>query len=215
MGTVATLSAVVEEQGWTMDAALVCIAGIGLTFGMWWVYYMLPSAQVLHAHRNRSFVWGYGQMIIVAAIVATGAGLHVAAYFIEHKAHIGPLATVLAVAIPVGVFLGSIYALYYYLVRRFDPFHVWLLSGTAAVVALAVVAALAGVDMAICLVILMFAPVVTVVGYEVRGHRHQAAALANNGRRLQWHARACTRDHPCLNPIANSGPGRRRSLFDE
>ena len=113
MGTVATLSAVVEEQGWTMDAALVCIAGIGLTFGMWWVYYMLPSAQILHAHRNRSFVWGYGQMVIVAAIVATGAGLHVAAYFIEHKAHIGALATVLSVAIPVGVFLGSIYALYY------------------------------------------------------------------------------------------------------
>ena len=65
VGTLATLSAVVEEQGWTMDAALVCLAGIGLTFGMWWVYYILPSAQVLHAHRNRSFVWGYGQMVIV------------------------------------------------------------------------------------------------------------------------------------------------------
>ena len=57
-------------------------------------------------HRDRSFVWGYGQMILVAAIVATGAGLHVAAYFIEDKAHIGPLATLLTVAIPVGVFLG-------------------------------------------------------------------------------------------------------------
>ena len=44
VGTVAALSAVVEQQGWTMDAALVGIAGTGLTFGMWWVYYMLPSA---------------------------------------------------------------------------------------------------------------------------------------------------------------------------
>ena len=43
VGTVAALSAVVEQQGWTLDAALVCIAGTGLTFGMWWVYYMLPS----------------------------------------------------------------------------------------------------------------------------------------------------------------------------
>ena len=179
VGTVATLSAVVEEQGWTTDAALVGLAGIGLTFGMWWVYYILPSAQVLHAHRDRSFVWGYGQMVIVTAIVATGAGLHVAAYFIEHKAHIGALATVLTVAIPVGVFLGSIYALYTYLVRRFDPFHVWLLTGTAGVVALAVIAASAGIDMAICLVILMLAPAVTVVGYEMLGHRHQAEALAN------------------------------------
>ncbi|PTE06875.1 hypothetical protein C9427_29735 [Mesorhizobium helmanticense] len=180
VGTLATLSAVVEEQGWTMDAALVCIAGTGLTFGMWWVYYILPSARVLHSHRERSFVWGYGQMVIVTAIVATGAGLHVAAYFIEHKAHIGPLATLLTAAVPVGVFLGSIYALYYYLVPRFDPLHAWLLVATAAVVALAVFAALAGVDMAICLVILMLAPAVTVVGYEMLGHRHQAEALAND-----------------------------------
>ena len=74
VGTVAALSAVVEQQGWTLDAAFVGIAGTGLTFGMWWVYYMLPSAPILHAHRDRSFVWGYSQLLIVTAIVATGAG---------------------------------------------------------------------------------------------------------------------------------------------
>jgi low temperature requirement protein LtrA len=178
VGTVAALSAVVEQQGWSVDAALVGVAGVGLTFGLWWVYYMLPSASVLHVHRDRSFVWGYGQLVIVTAIVATGAGLDVAAYFIEHETHIGPLATVSTVAIPVGVFLGLIYALYYYLVRRFDPFHVWLLTATVAVVALALAAAAWGVDMAVCLVILMCAPVVTVVGYEIHGYRHQADSLA-------------------------------------
>jgi low temperature requirement protein LtrA len=177
VGTVAALSAIVEQQGWTMDTALVGIAGIGLTFGMWWVYFMLPSAPVLHVHRDRSFVWGYAQMLIVTAIVATGAGLHVAAYFIEHRAQISPLATTLTVAIPVVVFLALIYALYHYLVRRFDPFHIWLLIATAAVAVVAVVAALSGVSMAACLVILMFAPAVTVVGYELRGYRHQAESL--------------------------------------
>ena len=44
VGTVAALSAIVEQQGWTLDAAFVGIAGIGLTFGLWWIYYMLPSA---------------------------------------------------------------------------------------------------------------------------------------------------------------------------
>jgi low temperature requirement protein LtrA len=185
VGTVATLSAVVEEQGWTMDAALVCIAGTGLTFGMWWVYYLLPSAPILHAHRDRAFVWGYCQMAIVASIVATGAGLHVAAYFIEHTAHISAFTTVLSVAIPVGVFLGLIYILYYYLARQFDFLHVWLLLGTAAAVALAVIAAMAGVDMAACLVILMLAPAVTVVGYEMRGYRHQADALARDDSRTE------------------------------
>jgi low temperature requirement protein LtrA len=179
VGTVAALSAVVEQQGWTIDAALVGIAGTGLTFGIWWIYYLMPSAQILHRHRNRAFVWGYGQMAIVTSIVATGAGLHVAAYFIEHEAHISSLATVLSVAVPVCVFLGLIYALYYYLVRRFDPFQVWLLIATAAVVAVAVIAALSGITMAGCLVILMLAPAVTIVGYEVRGYRHQAEALAD------------------------------------
>ncbi|OQM76401.1 low temperature requirement protein A [Manganibacter manganicus] len=187
VGTVATLSAIVEEQGWNLDAALVCIAGVGLTFGIWWVYYMLPSAQILHAHRNRSFVWGYGQIAIIAAIVATGAGLHVAAYFIEGKAAIGPLATVLSVAVPVSVFLGAVYALNRYLLRQFDRRHIGLIAATAAVMALAIGAAAAGIDMAICLVIVMLAPTVTVIGHEAFGHAHQEAALAQQERRATLH----------------------------
>ena len=181
VGTVASLTAVVDAQGWTLDTALVSIAGVGLTFGMWWIYHMLPSAQVLHAHRERSFVWGYGQMVIVTAIVATGAGLHVAAYYLERQAHIGAIGTLLATLVPVAVFVGGIYALYYYLVRRFDPFHLWLLLFTAAVMAAAVLAALAGVGMAVCLCVLMLAPVVTVVGYEWKGHAHQARVLREDG----------------------------------
>ncbi|MGC4083719.1 MAG: low temperature requirement protein A [Vicinamibacterales bacterium] len=178
VGTVAALSAVVEQQGWTLDAALVGTAGIGLTFGMWWVYFVLPAAPILHGHRERAFVWGYSQLLIVTAIVATGAGLDVAAYFIEHTAHISSLATVLTVAVPVSIFLIMIYATYYYLVQRFDPFHIGLLTATAAVVAAAVIAALSGVGMAVCLVILTVAPVITVVGYETRGYRHQAESLS-------------------------------------
>lgn len=177
VGTVAALSAVVEHQGWTHDAALVGMAGTGLTFGLWWVYYILPSGPILHSHPGRAKVWGYSQLVIITAIVATGGGLHVAAYFIENKADISALATVLTVAVPVSVFLGMVYWLYYYLVRRFDPFHLWLLAGTAVVVGVAIGAAMTGTSMAVCLVILMLAPVVTVVGYETRGYRHQAASL--------------------------------------
>ncbi|MBB4016381.1 low temperature requirement protein LtrA [Chelatococcus caeni] len=178
VGSVAALSMVVEEHGWSLDAGLAGLAGTGLTFAMWWVYFILPSARILHTRRDKAFGWGYTQMVIVTSIVATGAGLHVAASFIKHEAHIGPLATVLTVAVPISVFVGSIYALYSYLMGRFDRFHTWLLLATAAVVALAVIAPPSGVDMAVCLVILMFAPVVTVVGYELRGYRHQLGALA-------------------------------------
>lgn len=178
VGTVASISAVVEGQGWDLNVALVCLAGTGLTFGMWWIYFLLPSAEILHHYRlKRAFVWGYGHMPIFASIVATGAGLHVAAYYIEHKAHIGSVATVLTVAVPVACYIGLLYAMYAYLMQQVDRLHLWLLAGTAVVLAASVVTAMAGLDMAKCLIILMLAPLVTIVGYEVAGHRHRMAAL--------------------------------------
>jgi low temperature requirement protein LtrA len=180
VGTVAALSAVVEQQGWSLEAALVGIAGTGLTFGMWWIYYMVPAAEILERHRDRALLWGYGQMLIVTAIVATGAGLRVAAYFIEHKSVIGPLATVLSVAIPVAVYIGLSSGIYYYLVRRFHRLDAWLLSGSAAVLVTSFVAAQSGIDVAKCLVILILAPAIIVVGYEGRGYRYEEEALSAN-----------------------------------
>lgn len=181
VGTVAALSAVIESQGWTFDVAFVGLAGIGLTFGMWWVYFILPAAEILHVKRSSSFVFGYGQMITIASVVATGAGLHTAAYFIEHKAKVGALATVLSVAIPVTLFLVSVAVLYAYLLAEFDRFHLWLLAGTMVVAGAAVAVAVAGVSMSVCLTILMLAPAVTIVGYELVGHEHKTRALARNG----------------------------------
>ena len=77
-------------------------------------------------------------------------------------------AVVVAVAVPVAVFLGLMHVLSYYLVRRFYLFQAWLLIATASVVAVTLVAALSGVDVARCLVTLMLAPAVTVVGSEVQ-----------------------------------------------
>jgi low temperature requirement protein LtrA len=177
IGTVASLAAVVEHQGWSLDAALVGVAGTGLTFGMWWTYFLIPSAGILQAHRERAFPWGYGHLLIFTAITATGAGLHVAAYFIEDQAHISGVATVLSVAVPVGLFVLMVYALHTYLVREGDPFHIGLLVGTAMVLAAAIWTAAAGVPMAWCLLIVMLAPAVTVVGYEALGYRHLASVL--------------------------------------
>src|SRR5258708_14542723 len=101
VGTVAALSAVVDRQGWTLDAVLVGIAGMGLTFGMWWVYYLVPSGEILQRHPDRAPARGYVPILIVTSIVATGAGLRVAAYFIEGRAGITALAAGLAVAVPV------------------------------------------------------------------------------------------------------------------
>ncbi|MCL6705403.1 low temperature requirement protein A [Pseudomonas sp. R2.Fl] len=179
-GTVASISAVVEHQGWNADAILICVAGVGLTFGMWWDYFIMPSAQVLNVDRERSYVWGYAQILLFGSIAATGAGLHVAAYYIENEAHIGSVAVVLSVAIPVAVFILSKYALYTYMVNERDLFHVWLISITTVLLVLPVLCAAWGVGMATCLVILMFAPIVTVIGYETIGYKHGNRALLKN-----------------------------------
>jgi low temperature requirement protein LtrA len=175
VGTIAALSAVIDRQGWTRNAALIGIAGMGLTFGMWWVYYLVPSGEILERHRDRAPVWGFVQILIVTSIVATGAGLRVAAYFIEHRTEITAVGAVLAVAVPVVVFLGLLHALYYYLVRGFRALDAWMLITSTGVAAIALIAASAGVSLATCLVILTLAPTVTIVVYEALGYRHQAA----------------------------------------
>jgi low temperature requirement protein LtrA len=179
IGTVASLSAVVHgPEGWSVDAALVAVAGTGLTFGTWWMYFIIPSGPVLSAHRERAFGWGYGHMFVFGSLAAVGAGLHVAAYYLEHHTAIGALGTVLSVAVPLAVYTVALYAIWTALLRQRDPFHLGLMVGTATVLVIAVVLAEAGVSMAWCLVVLALAPLVTVVGYETLGHRHQEAVLA-------------------------------------
>ena len=47
LGTVAAINAVLRSDGWTVETALVGLAGVGLTFGMWWMYFVIPSAELL------------------------------------------------------------------------------------------------------------------------------------------------------------------------
>lgn len=172
VGTVASLSAAVAAEGWTVDAVLVAVAGIGLTFGMWWIYFVMPSSHLLHANRRRAIRFGYSHIPLFGAIVATGAGLHVAGYYIDHHSALSSVGTVLTVAIPVGVYIGSIFLLFTLLVSEWDSFHTLLLVLTGAVLVAAVALAAAGVSMPVCLLIITFAPMVTILGYELVGHRH-------------------------------------------
>jgi len=178
LGTVFAVNALVHgEAGWTVDAGLLAFAGVGLAFGCWWAYFVIPWAEPLARHRERGWWFGWGHLVVFAALAAMGAGLHVAAFSLEGEAEIGTTATVLSVTIPLAIFIATTYGLYSVLMRERDPFHLALLAGTAAVLFLTVALAAAGVDMAICLVVLTLAPAVTVVGYETLGHRHIADAL--------------------------------------
>lgn len=177
LGTILAISAVVEEQGWDVEAVLVTVGGTMLAFALWWVYFIMPSGRVLARHRGRGFVWGYGHIVIFGSIAATGAGLHVAAYVIEGVAHIDDTTALLTVVVPVAVFSVALFTLYSLLLREFDPFHIGLFFGSLIPLAAAVWAVAAGASMGTGIVLAALSPVVVVVGYETVGHRHQAEAL--------------------------------------
>ncbi len=177
VGTVASLSAVVAEQGWTTDAVLVAVAGTGLTFGMWWVYFVVPAADLLHAHRERSFGYGYLHIVLFGSIVATGAGLHAAADYIEHRSELGSVATVMAVAVPVGVYVCTVFGTYLLLVRTWDEFYAVDVLVCLLVLAAAVGLAAAGISTTVCLLVVMAAPAAVVASFELFGHQHLADVL--------------------------------------
>ena len=51
-GTVAAVTALVDHEGWSTDAVLVVVAGVGMTFGLWWTYFLVPSGEFLARHRS-------------------------------------------------------------------------------------------------------------------------------------------------------------------
>lgn len=179
LGTITAVSAVVDRVGWSAEAVLVAVAGTGLAFGMWWSYFVVPFGEILHRHRRRAWVWGYGGVVVFASIAAMGAGLHTAAYVAEGEATIGVVGAVLTVAVPVLVSTVAYFAIYAYLVHAVDPFHAVLMAGTVAVLAAAVLLAFAGAGLGVCLMVTMLAPMVVVVGYETIGHRHMTAVVAD------------------------------------
>lgn len=182
LGTITAVAAVVAHVGWSSEAILIVIAGTGLTFGLWWTYFILPSAPVLARHRERKWAWGYGHIVLFGAVAAVGAGLHVAAYAAEGETTIGTVGVVLSVAIPVFVFSLAYFTLWSILFRAVDAFHVMLAVGMAAFLIAGVLLAAAGVPMGWCLFVVMLSPFVVAVGYETAGYRHVEADVRREGR---------------------------------
>jgi low temperature requirement protein LtrA len=130
-----------------------------------------------HAHRERSFGYGYLHIVLFGSIVATGAGLHAAADYIEHRSAMNSVATVLAVAVPVGVYVGAVYGTYLLLTRTWDGFFASVVLMTLSVLGAATGLASAGVSTPVCLLVVAAAPAVVVASVESRGHRRTAEHL--------------------------------------
>ena len=176
-GTVASVSAIVEHSGWSSEAIALLFAGIGLTFALWWIYFLLPAGAVLAIRRDRGATWGYLHVFLFPAITGMGAGLHVAAYVIEGESELSITAAILCVAIPVFAFLFIAYALYAYLVHEVNRTDIGKLIPATVLLILSVVLAANGASIAVCLLVLLSAPVVFIVYFVLIGWRHEEVAL--------------------------------------
>ena len=176
IGAIETLRAIVANHGWSVDAALVGFGGTALAFAMWWIYFILPAGRALHLQRHRSFFFGYGHIPIFAAIAATGAGLHVAAYFIDHEAHISAAVAVASIAIPVAIFKASLTVMFSIMICV-DRTVVAVAAGVLAALAGSVGLAAAGVSVPVCLLVIVLALGTSIVIDEKRGTHKMDAAL--------------------------------------
>ncbi|GAA1498031.1 low temperature requirement protein A [Paeniglutamicibacter kerguelensis] len=176
VGTITALRAVLSGSGWSLDMVAVGLAGIGLAFAMWWMYFMVPAGTALHAQRERSFVFGYAHMLLFASITATGVGLRVYAYYLEGKTQIGEAAVVASVAIPAAVFAIVLTFLHAYMVAV-DPLQLWLAAALLVCSAAAIALAMAGLPLTLCLAMILAMPTATIILDELIGHRNRAAAL--------------------------------------
>lgn len=181
VGTVASSGGLLggpDGTEWSANAVAVVVAGVGLTFGMWWVYFTTPFGDILVHRRTRGYLFGYGHIPLFAAIAGAGAGLHVAGLYLEHDAEIGEVAVVLTLALPVGLYLLIVYLLHALLLSGGDRYHLLQSTLTLAVLGAAVLMSAADLPVAVCLLVVILAPFVPVVGYETVGHRRQRRMLA-------------------------------------
>ncbi|WP_189052748.1 low temperature requirement protein A [Longimycelium tulufanense] len=111
IGTAFAMQSAIEETAVTAALLSVAASGLVMVFGMWWLYFDQPAHETLSSNRT-AFVWGYGHYLIFASAAAVGAGLEVGIDFDTHQTHISPLAAGMAVAVPVALFLISVWGLH-------------------------------------------------------------------------------------------------------
>ncbi|GAB2627640.1 low temperature requirement protein A [Novilysobacter erysipheiresistens] len=116
-----------RADGWSFDLALVGIGAMMLVLSLWWMYFLLPSAEALHRHRERGFAWGYGHLVVLLSLAAMGAGLEVVADTLNPGVvtpgdAARPLQAISMVAIPEAAFVVSLWLVHQRLVRPPRPY---------------------------------------------------------------------------------------------
>jgi low temperature requirement protein LtrA len=108
--TVAIQSALASGEALSALLPLI-LGGLVIVYTMWWAYFSNPSHDRIGTLRG-ALVWGYGHYFVFASAAAVGAGLAVAADQVTDQTRIGVQAAGAAVAVPVALFVLSLWFLH-------------------------------------------------------------------------------------------------------
>ncbi|RKN21329.1 low temperature requirement protein A [Micromonospora musae] len=140
-----------EHQLWSLAAA-----GTVIVFALWWLYFDRPVE--MPDQLRQALFWGYGHYLIFASVAAVGAGLAVEVDHESDNPHISQLTAGYAVAMPVAVYVMTLWALH---VRRRQ--HRWLTATFLATAALVLLTPLGPAPAHFVAVLLFCLVVVTVL----------------------------------------------------
>jgi low temperature requirement protein LtrA len=94
---------------------IVAVAGVGIVFSLWWLYFSRSSAPMLereHDSAIKPFVWGFGHYLIFAGAAAVGAGLSARVDFWGHTEHVPALGSAALINGSVALVLAMIWFLH-------------------------------------------------------------------------------------------------------
>ncbi|HSJ50497.1 MAG TPA: low temperature requirement protein A [Actinomycetota bacterium] len=114
--TIAIQSAA-TEVGLTAELVPIVVGGLLIVFSLWWLYFDRPRDHLL-VMTKAVFVWGYAHLVVFASAAAVGSALALAIDDASNHMELGSAGVGLATAVPVSLFLFSIWGLH---VHAADP----------------------------------------------------------------------------------------------
>jgi low temperature requirement protein LtrA len=55
LGASTAVAGLIATAGWSLEVMLVGFGAASLILSLWWVYFLVPSGEALHKHRERAF----------------------------------------------------------------------------------------------------------------------------------------------------------------
>jgi low temperature requirement protein LtrA len=109
-----------DAEGPVGNLGSLALGALVTVFAMWWLYFDQPAQQLTKFARERfdaassrqAFTWGYGHYVIFASAAAVGAGIETVVDGLIGHTDLGDIATAAAVAVPVALYLISVWALH-------------------------------------------------------------------------------------------------------